>query len=89
MHCQGGEVGHSKRRALYGFKIIDEHIFVNGKMFDKEQIKSIFRLSYARTYASCQGCEFDTQPVCLCDTQHPHFQLSTCMLDYRDVGMLI
>jgi hypothetical protein len=71
-----GERLYIRNGVLYTVsKIIDEHIFVNGKMFDKEQIKSIFRLSYARAYASCQGCEFDTQPVCFCDTKHPQFSI--------------
>ena len=60
------------------------------KPFKLQEIQRFFRLSYARTYASCQGCEFDCA-VCLSDTQHPKFSkrhlyvgLSRC----KDAGLV-
>ena len=40
--------------------------------FTHEQVKQWFRLSYAQTYASCQGTEFDG-PLRLWDTTNVHF----------------
>ena len=37
-----------------------------------EQAKVHLRLSYAQTYASCQGTEF-ADSLCLWDTAHKHF----------------
>jgi hypothetical protein len=37
-----------------------------------EQAKVHLRLSYAQTYASCQGTEF-AQSLCLWDCSHKHF----------------
>jgi hypothetical protein len=37
-----------------------------------DQVRAWLRLSYAQTYASCQGTEFDGS-VCLWDTAHRHF----------------
>ena len=40
--------------------------------FTHEQVRQWFRLSYAQTYASCQGTEFDG-PLRLWDTTDVHF----------------
>ena len=40
--------------------------------FSYEQVKLWLRLSYAQTYASCQGTEF-TESLCLWDVHHKHF----------------
>ena len=37
-----------------------------------DQARAWLRLSYAQTYASCQGTEF-ADSVCLWDTAHKHF----------------
>jgi hypothetical protein len=37
-----------------------------------DQARAWLRLSYAQTYASCQGTEF-ADSVCLWDTAHRHF----------------
>jgi hypothetical protein len=37
-----------------------------------DQARTWLRLSYAQTYASCQGTEF-TESLCLWDTAHRHF----------------
>jgi hypothetical protein len=37
-----------------------------------DQARAWLRLSYAQTYASCQGTEF-VDSVCLWDTTHRHF----------------
>ena len=59
---------------LYTVEAIQgQSIVINSREFDIEQVKSFFRLSYARTYASCQGTEFNDEAICLCDTRHPRF----------------
>ncbi len=40
--------------------------------FTFEQTTQWLRLSYAQTYASCQGTEF-TESLCLWDVHHKHF----------------
>ncbi len=39
-----------------------------------EQASSLLRLSYAQTYASCQGSEFASS-VCLWDLNHKYFTM--------------
>jgi hypothetical protein len=40
--------------------------------FTYEQVKQWLRLSYAQTYASCQGTEFEG-PLCLWDVGHKYY----------------
>jgi hypothetical protein len=39
-----------------------------------DQVRAWLRLSYAQTYASCQGTEF-ADSLCLWDTAHRHFSI--------------
>ena len=61
-------------------KIGDEHVWVKGEGADDElkltfiQVAALLRLSFARTYASCQGTEFD-DTLRLHDVTNRHFTM--------------
>ena len=40
--------------------------------FSEQEVRDMFRLSYAQTYASCQGAEF-TEACTLHKLEHPRF----------------
>jgi hypothetical protein len=49
-------------------------VLIGGVSLTHAHAKSCLRLSYAQTYASCQGSEFDG-PLRLHDTRHKFFSL--------------
>ncbi len=66
---------------MYKVVRIDETVHIAKKGRDTEiaalsydQVASLLRLSYAQTYASCQGTEFD-DTLRLHDTSNKHFTL--------------
>jgi len=74
--CMSGVKKGIRNNVLYTItKIEDDTVTVKG---DEEiklsfaQVQQLMRLSFARTYASCQGTEFDSA-LCLHDTNHRHF----------------
>jgi len=76
-----GAVSSEKRGVrngcLYTVAAVDEERGVElqelpGVIFSLEQVKAWLRLSYAQTYASVQGTEFEGE-LRLHDTQHQHF----------------
>ena len=74
--CMSGVKKGIRNNVLYTItKIEDDTVTLKG---DEEiklsfaQVQQLTRLSFARTFASCQGTEFDTA-LCLHDTNHRHF----------------
>jgi hypothetical protein len=73
--CLAGEKKGVRNQCLYTVKEVGEDIVRFEELestFTHEQAKQWFRLSYAQTYASCQGTEFDG-PLRLWDTANVHF----------------
>ena len=78
-------LGHSqaskkiKNNCLYTVAAIgNEHVELTsggeGRIsLSHEQAANLFRLTYARTYASIQGTEFEDESLRLWDTSHPRF----------------
>ena len=67
-----------KNNCLYEVVAIgNEHIEITsgeGRIsLSHEQVANLTRLSYARTYASIQGTEFQDESLRLWDTSHPRF----------------
>eukprot|EP00969_Alexandrium_andersonii_P101841 4494780-Alexandrium_andersonii.AAC.1 len=69
--CQAEKKG-VRNGVLYAVERLDaEQVhLVGGIALAYEQVKAWLRLSYAQTYASCQGSEFEG-PLRLHDTTHP------------------
>ena len=70
-----GEKRGIRNQCLYEIeKIEDEQVKVkdNDRWFTFEDVKQLFRMSFAQTFASCQGTEFDGK-LRLWDTSNPHF----------------
>ena len=55
-------------------RIEDDKVYLDGNShgFTLDQVKSWLRLSYAQTYASCQGTEYNDS-LCLHDSSHQFF----------------
>ena len=73
--CVAGERRGIRNQCLYEIeKIEDENVKIkdNDRWFTFDDVKQLFRMSFAQTYASCQGTEFDGQ-LRLWDTSNPHF----------------
>ena len=73
--CVAGEKRGVRNQCLYTIKELGEDSVTFEELesaFSHDQVRQWFRLSFAQTYASCQGTEFDG-PVCLWDTSNPHF----------------
>ena len=73
--CAAGEKRGIRNQCLYEIeKIKDEEVKVkdNDRWFTFDDVKQLFRLSFAQTFASCQGTEFDGK-LRLWDTSNPHF----------------
>ena len=73
--CVAGEKRGVRKQCLYTVKELGEDAVTFEELesaFSHDQVRQWFRLSFAQTYASCQGTEFDG-PVCLWDTGNPHF----------------
>jgi len=74
--CLAGEKKGVRNQCLYTVKELGEDTAtfeeLDGAAFTHEQVRQWFRLSYAQTYASCQGTEFDG-PLRLWDTTNAHF----------------
>ena len=73
--CVAGERRGIRNQCLYEIeKIEDEQVKIkdNDRWFTFDDVKQLFRMSFAQTYASCQGTEFDGQ-LRLWGTSNSHF----------------
>ena len=62
---------------MYRIEHVDEKVvkFENLEhKFNYDEVRDMFRLSFARTYHSCQGVEFD-EPLTLHDLGHEKYTL--------------
>jgi hypothetical protein len=76
--CMSGVRNGIRNNVLYTVtKIEDDTVTVKGEEEIKltfAQVQQLMRLSFSRTYASCQGTEFETA-LRLHDTNHRHFTM--------------
>ena len=72
--CVSAEKKGVRNGCLYTVESVGEGVRLEGveSTFTFEQTTLWLRLSYAQTYASCQGTEF-TESLCLWDVAHRYF----------------